>query len=232
MPHDGKTKYYPTLCRDIDSNYSDMCSTLRPQFATTAKIKQVRCIHITPTQQTRTNFAATNARRAMTKRVSQTALTYRYGRHQRDIHLVGIKYCKDARPQNQLNTVQETGRCSILRGASVTLHTILLGVGGTIYNNHTLESFKELGLNSQRVKKVAQASCSFCQLRCQTCSYQTCPFQHCYQLSSETIKIQAYNPPDPDEYSGSNFFSPSFCQALAEDRVTSPTKKKYIPIDL
>ena len=33
--------------------------------------------------------------------------------------------------------------------------TILLGVGGTIYNNHTLEPFKELGLDSQRVKKLA-----------------------------------------------------------------------------
>jgi hypothetical protein len=44
---------------------------------------------------------------------------------------------------------------TILQGASVTLHTILLGVGGTIYNNHTLEHFKELGLDSQRVKKLA-----------------------------------------------------------------------------
>ena len=57
----------------------------------------------------------------------------------------------------QLSPAQEQhkGRCSIVRGASITLHTILLGVGGTIYNNHTLESFKELGLNSQRVKKLA-----------------------------------------------------------------------------
>jgi len=30
-----------------------------------------------------------------------------------------------------------------------------LGVGGTIYNTHTLKPFKELGLNSQRVKKLA-----------------------------------------------------------------------------
>jgi len=36
-----------------------------------------------------------------------------------------------------------------------SLHTILLGVGGTIYNNHTLESFKELGLDSQRVNNFA-----------------------------------------------------------------------------
>ena len=30
-----------------------------------------------------------------------------------------------------------------------------LGVGGTIYNTHTLKPFKELGLDSQRVKKLA-----------------------------------------------------------------------------
>ena len=32
---------------------------------------------------------------------------------------------------------------------------ILLGVGGTIYNTHTLKPFKELGFDSQRVKKLA-----------------------------------------------------------------------------
>ena len=32
---------------------------------------------------------------------------------------------------------------------------ILLGVGGTIYNTHTLKPFKELGLDSRRVKKLA-----------------------------------------------------------------------------
>jgi hypothetical protein len=44
---------------------------------------------------------------------------------------------------------------NILQGASVTLQIILLGVGGTIYNTNTLKPFKELGLDSQRVKKLA-----------------------------------------------------------------------------
>ena len=39
--------------------------------------------------------------------------------------------------------------------SAVTPHIILLGVGGTIYNTHTLKPFKELGLDSQRVKKLA-----------------------------------------------------------------------------
>jgi hypothetical protein len=73
---------------------------------------------------------------------------------QRDIHLIKIKYCEDIRPQNQLSAMQDQPNyfCNILQGASTTtLLTILLGVGGTIYNKHTLEPFKELGLDSQRV---------------------------------------------------------------------------------
>ena len=56
-------------------------------------------------------------------------------------HLIEIKYCEDTRPQNQLSAVQKhhKGLCSILQGASVTLHTTLLGLGGTFYNIHTLE---------------------------------------------------------------------------------------------
>jgi hypothetical protein len=49
----------------------------------------------------------------------------------RDIHLIEIKSCEDTRPHNQLSAAQEQhkGLCSILQRASVTLHTILLGVG-------------------------------------------------------------------------------------------------------
>jgi hypothetical protein len=53
-----------------------------------------------------------------------------------------------------LNAAKEQHKdlCNILQGASITLRIILLGVGGTIYNTHTLKPFKELGLDSQRVK--------------------------------------------------------------------------------
>ena len=37
---------------------------------------------------------------------------------------------------------QHKDLCNILQGASVTLHIILLGVGGTFYNTHTLKPFK------------------------------------------------------------------------------------------
>ena len=69
-----------------------------------------------------------------------------------ETHLVEIKYCEDTRPQNQLNAAKEQHKdiCNILQGASVTLHIILLGVGGTIYTTHTLKPFKELGLDSKK----------------------------------------------------------------------------------
>jgi len=47
------------------------------------------------------------------------------------------------------------------QGASVTLHIIILGVGGTIYNTHTLKPFKELGLDPQRVKKLVSTFPAF-----------------------------------------------------------------------
>ena len=48
------------------------------------------------------------------------------------------------------------------------VNIIFLGAGGTIYNTHTLKPFKELGLDSQRVKKLASKLHvhSICELRC------------------------------------------------------------------
>jgi len=91
---------------------------------------------------------ATNPRQHRPKDLNKT---------RRDIHLVETKYCEDTRHQNQLNAAKERhkDRCNILQGASVTLHIILSGVDGTIYKTHTLKPFKELGLDSQRVKKLA-----------------------------------------------------------------------------
>jgi hypothetical protein len=91
---------------------------------------------------------ATNPRQHRPKDLSKT---------RRDIHLIEVKCCEDTRPQNQLYAAKEQHKdlCNILQGASITLRIILLCVGGTIYNTHTLMSFKELGLDSQRDKKLA-----------------------------------------------------------------------------
>ena len=83
-----------------------------------------------PSSNAATN-TATNPRQHQPKDLSKT---------QRDIYLVNIKYCEDTRPQNQLNIAKEQHKdlCIILQGASVTLHIILLGVGGIIYNTQCL----------------------------------------------------------------------------------------------
>eukprot|EP00983_Pelagomonas_calceolata_P084204 1156315-Pelagomonas_calceolata.AAC.4 len=39
---------------------------------------------------------------------------------------------------------------------AVTLHTILLGVGGTCYRERTLNQFEQLRLDHQRAKKLAR----------------------------------------------------------------------------
>ena len=78
---------------------------------------------------------------------------------QRDIHPIEIKYCEDVRTLDRRISQRRAGTAQRLllhpSRSSVTLHTILLGVGGTIYNNHTLEPFKELGLDPLRANKLA-----------------------------------------------------------------------------
>jgi len=78
-------------------------------------------------------------------------------KERRHIHLVEIKYCEDTRPSNQLQASeqQHSALKKQLQGGCVTLHTILLGVGGTIYVPHTLSHFTNLGLDSQRAIKLA-----------------------------------------------------------------------------
>eukprot|EP00983_Pelagomonas_calceolata_P039717 1137308-Pelagomonas_calceolata.AAC.2 len=67
---------------------------------------------------------------------------------QRHVHLVEVKYCGVTRPKNQLEASKQRHRdlcCDLSRAsAQVTLHTVLLRVGGVIYTPHTLEPLKEL----------------------------------------------------------------------------------------
>jgi len=89
---------------------------------------------------------------------------------------------------------------TITRAPSVTLHIILLGVGGTIYNTHTLKPFKELGLDSQRVKKLASKlhvhSVNFTAELVQ--SIPDVPFPVLLStLIRSWFQIKACNPPDP-----------------------------------
>jgi len=119
---------------------------------------------------------------------------------QRDIHLIEIKYCEDMRTLGRRTAERRTGTAQWLllhpSRSSVTLHTILLGVDGTIYNNHTLEPFKELDLDPQKAKRFAFKRHSVIDA--------AKLFHTKRELSStiiirasETISGQACNPADP-----------------------------------
>ncbi len=62
----------------------------------------------------------------------------------REIHLVEVKYCEDTRPGHQLDASKKQHEvlCERLMAKKVVLHTILLGVGGSIYTSHTLNHLK------------------------------------------------------------------------------------------
>eukprot|EP00983_Pelagomonas_calceolata_P045593 1139813-Pelagomonas_calceolata.AAC.1 len=73
------------------------------------------------------------------------------------LRLIEIKYCEDTRPGRQLEAVQRqhSDLCKLISAEVVTLHTILLGIGGTCYTEHTLNQFRQLGLDHQRAFKLA-----------------------------------------------------------------------------
>ncbi len=77
----------------------------------------------------------------------------------RHFHLMEVKYCEDTRPKSQLEAAhhQLGVLCQHLcrTAANVSLYTILLGVGGAIYSPFNLEPLKYLGLNPQKVIKLA-----------------------------------------------------------------------------
>jgi hypothetical protein len=84
----------------------------------------------------------------------------------RDIHLVDFKFCPDIYPQQTLEEAHNQHQPPIqrlrtrsLRGISrsnkVTLHVILLGVGGTIYNQYTITPLLNLGIPTHKVHQLA-----------------------------------------------------------------------------
>jgi len=75
----------------------------------------------------------------------------------REIHLVEVVYCEDTRPGHQLEASRKQHEvlCKRFQAKKVILHTILLGVGGSIYTSNTLNHLKELGLDVQKAHKTA-----------------------------------------------------------------------------
>ena len=86
----------------------------------------------------------------------------------RDIHLMELKFCSDTKPEETLAVAQDQHKHTIqslrtrpLRGAHrnnrVSLHTILIGVAGTYYNNYTINPLTELGLNHEKAQTLAKS---------------------------------------------------------------------------
>eukprot|EP00983_Pelagomonas_calceolata_P053828 1143446-Pelagomonas_calceolata.AAC.1 len=77
----------------------------------------------------------------------------------RHIHLVEVERCEDTRPKEQLEASKQQHlrpcRHFLRASAQVTLHTVLIGVGGIIYAPHTSEHLKELGLDNYTATKLA-----------------------------------------------------------------------------
>eukprot|EP00983_Pelagomonas_calceolata_P111893 1159830-Pelagomonas_calceolata.AAC.3 len=67
-------------------------------------------------------------------------------------------YCEDTRPGQQLEAArrQDADLCELINAKVVTLHTLLLGVCGRCYTEHTLNQFKQLGLDHQRAFQLAR----------------------------------------------------------------------------
>eukprot|EP00983_Pelagomonas_calceolata_P080253 1155076-Pelagomonas_calceolata.AAC.1 len=60
------------------------------------------------------------------------------------------------RPGAQLEAShqQHSAPCKQVQNVVITLHTILLGVGGIIYTAHTLDQIRELVIGPQRSTKL------------------------------------------------------------------------------
>jgi hypothetical protein len=80
------------------------------------------------------------------------------GKH--SLHIVEIKYCRDTdrEKQEQRAEQQHQRLASILEhaGHKVKKHTVLLGVGGTVYKD-TLQTLVELGMDRNTAKQALEA---------------------------------------------------------------------------
>ncbi len=106
-----------------------------------------------------------------------------------------------SRPEQQLQAAHaQHGHLTRSIAGDHVLHVILLGVGGVIYIPHTLVPLKSLGLDPQRVKKLAL------KLHAHPVHYahklvQTRRFlehsPHLQTNQERSASLSASNPPDP-----------------------------------
>jgi len=114
--------------------------------------------------------------------------------NKREIHLAEVKYCKDTRPGHQLEASRKEHEvlCKRLKADKIIPHTILLGVGSSTYNSHTLNHLKELGLDTDKAHKTALYAHKL------TTTRRALEKSSCSQLEGLGLEQgAACNPPDP-----------------------------------
>ena len=76
------------------------------------------------------------------------------------IYLVEFKYCKDTKPEDQLEACRSQHATLMLdlttAGFAAHLIPVLIGHSGTIYTTHTLNNMTELGISAFHARKCAQ----------------------------------------------------------------------------
>jgi len=119
----------------------------------------------------------------------------------RTTHLIEIKCCEDTGPEQQLQAAHaQHDRLRRSIAGDHALHVILLGVGGVIYIPYTWFPLKSLGLDSQRVKKLAlklhARSVHYAHKLVQT--RRSLEHSLSLQINQErSAGLSALNPPDP-----------------------------------
>eukprot|EP00983_Pelagomonas_calceolata_P124441 1161106-Pelagomonas_calceolata.AAC.12 len=108
-----------------------------------------------------TDIGSDDSRHNPTQRTSganRVRQPHQLNANRRHVHLIETKYCEDTRSGQQLEAAQgqHANLCNLTNAKAVTLHVILLGVGGTCHSEHTLNQFEQLGLDHQSANQLAR----------------------------------------------------------------------------
>ena len=94
---------------------------------------------------------------------------------------------------------QHSELCEQFQGARITIHPILLGVGGAIYTAHTLELFRKLRIDTQRSetlgKKLHAHSVQYAHKL--TSTRRAIENKQAHHNTGTLVQRAARNPPDP-----------------------------------
>jgi len=149
----------------------------------------------------RSNTYSTRHSREVARSTNRTRQPHEPNIPERHIHLIEVKYCEDTRFDSQLEAAkqQHSELCEQLHGSRITIHPILLGVGGAIYTAHTSDQFRKLGIDSQRSetlgKKLHAHSVQYAHKL--TSTRRAIEYKQAHHSTGTLAQRAARNPPDP-----------------------------------